>query len=104
LEQTTHRVIRDNNLVSDIQFTFFDFPDMQNVALEGLTVDYLELGLFIFHIESDAACIVFLATRFGIKARFIKNDSKRSAGRYLGGGGRERLLVIDRLDCSGDTT
>jgi hypothetical protein len=56
--------------------TFFELPDVQDVALEGLTIDDLEFCLFVFHIESDATRIIFLATRFCIEARFIKDNPK----------------------------
>jgi hypothetical protein len=48
-------------------------PNMQNISIENLHVGHLEVRDAINH---NIAGVIFLATRFCIKARAIKKDAE----------------------------
>lgn len=68
---------------------------MHDVSVEHLHVLDLELGNTV---NSDAALIILLPSAFRVESGFVKNDAKRCVRGDVRGGGRESLLVVERLD------
>jgi hypothetical protein len=97
-------VISASYLIAHFKFTRFELADVENVATERLHIGDFEFSNFAVRcaVDYDAACVILLATSFGIEISAIEDDSKRGVLWNRNSRIGEALLVEDSFDVCAD--
>ena len=88
-------VVSANDLISDLELSFFESTNMEDVTVEYLDIFDLE---FRFTIDGDDTGIVLLTTLLGVEVGLVEYDTEWSIGRKLGGGRDEFRRLVETLD------
>lgn len=94
----THFVIGTCHFIAQLELTFLQVTDMQNI-----TVVYLNVGDFkvCFTINGDGPSVILLTSRFGVKVCLVEQQTKGAAGLQFGRAANKLGLLVDGLDVAG---